>query len=149
MKKLIPVLILMFVSGLAQAGNGLVSVKSSHNVKTTANRLEAVLKKKGMTIFNRIDHAAGAASVGNKLRPTELVIFGNPKIGSKLMQCAQTIAIDLPQKAMIWKDGGGQVWLSYNKPAFLINRHRLPGCKAVIKKLTGALGKFAAVATRP
>lgn len=149
MKKLIPVLLLLLISGLAQADNGLISVKSSHDVKTTADRLEAVLKKKGMTVFNRIDHAAGAASVGNELRPTELVIFGNPKIGSKLMQCAQTIAIDLPQKAMIWKDGGGQVWLSYNNPAFLINRHRLPGCEAVIKKLTGALGKFAAVATGP
>ena len=149
MKKLISVLVLMFVSGLAQADNGLISVKSSHDVKSTADRLEAVLKKKGMTVFNRIDHAAGAKSVGNDLRPTELVIFGNPKIGSKLMQCAQTIAIDLPQKAIIWEDGGGQVWLSYNNPAFLVDRHRLPGCEAVIKKVSGALGNFAAAATGP
>lgn len=149
MKKLISVLLLAFISGLAQADNGLVSVKSSHDVKSTADRLEAVLKKKGMTVFNRIDHAAGAASVGNDLRPTELVIFGNPKIGSKLMQCAQTIAIDLPQKALIWEDGGGQVWLSYNNPAFLVDRHRLPGCEAVLNKVTGALGNFAAAATGP
>ena len=148
MKKLIPIIFLLF-TGLAQANNGLVSVKSAHDVKTTADRLEAVLKKKGMTIFNRIDHAKGAKSVGNDLRPTELIIFGNPKIGSVLMGCGQTIAIDLPQKALIWQDGGGQVWLSYNEPTELAKRHRLPGCENVIKKVTGALGKFAAAATKP
>ena len=109
MKKLMPLLLLIFVTAQAQANNGLTSVRSSHDVKTTADRLEAVLKKKGMTVFNRIDHAKGAMSVGNELRPTELIIFGNPKIGSVLMGCAQTIAIDLPQKALIWQDGGGQV----------------------------------------
>jgi uncharacterized protein (DUF302 family) len=149
MKKLLPMLLMMLFTGLAQANNGLVSVKSAHDVKTTADRLEAVLKKKGMTVFIRIDHAKGAKSVGNDLRPTELVIFGNPKIGSKLMQCAQTIAIDLPQKALIWQDGGGQVWLSYNEPTELAKRHRLPGCEKVIQKVTGALGKFAADATKP
>lgn len=149
MKKLLPVLLMVFVTGIAQANNGLVSVKSAHDVKTTADRLEAVLKKKGMTVFTRIDHAKGAKSVGNDLRPTELVIFGNPKIGSKLMQCAQTIAIDLPQKALIWQDGGGQVWLSYNEPTELAKRHRLPGCEKVIQKVTGALGKFAKAATMP
>lgn len=149
MKKLLPILLMVFVTGIAQANNGLVSVKSAHDVKTTADRLEAVLKKKGMTVFTRIDHAKGAKSVGNDLRPTELVIFGNPKIGSKLMQCAQTIAIDLPQKALIWQDGGGQVWLSYNEPTELAKRHRLPGCEKVIQKVTGALGKFAKAATMP
>ena len=149
MKKLIPLLLLICVFGQAQANNGLVSVKSAHDVKTTADRLEAVLKKKGMTVFTRIDHAKGAKSVGNKLRPTELVIFGNPKIGSVLMNCAQTIAIDLPQKALIWQDGGGQVWLSYNEPAGLAKRHRLSGCEKVIQKVTGALAKFAAAATGP
>ena len=148
MRKMIPILLLLF-TGLAQANNGLVSVKSAHDVKTTADRLEAVLKKKGMTVFNRIDHAKGAKSVGNDLRPTELIIFGNPKIGSVLMQCAQTIAIDLPQKALIWQDGGGQVWLSYNEPTELAKRHRLPGCEKVINKVTGALGKFSEAATKP
>ncbi len=127
MKKLVPMLLMLFVTGLAQANNGLVSVKSAHDVKTTADRLEAVLKKKGMTVFNRIDHAKGAKSVGNDLRPTELVIFGNPKIGSVLMGCGQTIAIDLPQKALIWQDGSGQVWLSYNEPTELANRRRIWG----------------------
>ncbi len=149
MKKLMPLILLIFAFGQAQANNGLVSVKSAHDVKTTADRLEAVLKKKGMTVFNRIDHAKGAKSVGKELRPTELVIFGNPKIGSVLMNCTQTIAIDLPQKALIWEDGGGQVWLSYNEPTQLANRHRMSGCKKVINKVTGALGKFAAAATNP
>ena len=149
MKKILPVLLMVLITGIAQANNGLVSVKSAHDVKTTADRLEAVLKKKGMTVFTRIDHAKGAKSVGNDLRPTELVIFGNPKIGSKLMQCAQTIAIDLPQKALIWQDGGGQVWLSYNEPTELAKRHRLSGCEKVIQKVTGALGKFAKAATMP
>jgi len=149
MKKLLPLLLMLFVTGIAQANNGLVSVKSAHDVKTTADRFEAVLKKKGMTVFTRIDHAKAAKSVGIDLRPTELVIFGNPKIGSKLMQCAQTIAIDLPQKALIWQDGGGQVWLSYNEPTELAKRHRLTGCEKVIQKVTGALGKFAGAATKP
>ena len=149
MKILIPLLLLVFSIGQAQANDGLVSVKSAHDVSTTADRLEAVLKKKGMKVFNRIDHAKGAKSVGNNLRPTELIIFGNPKIGSVLMNCAQTIAIDLPQKALIWQDGGGQVWLSYNNPALLANRHRMAGCDQVLNKVTGALAKFAEVATSP
>lgn len=149
MKRLLPFLLLALAFGHAQANNGLISVKSAHDVNTTADRLEAVLKEKGMKVFNRIDHAAGAASVGNSLRPTQLIIFGNPKIGSVLMGCAQTIAIDLPQKALIWQDGGGQVWLSYNNPALLANRHRMQGCDAVLKKVTGALANFAKAATSP
>ena len=133
----------------AQAADGLVSVKSAHDVKTTADRLEKILKNKGMTVFKRIDHAAGAAHVGQNLRPTELIIFGNPKIGSKLMQCSQTIAIDLPQKALIWQDVDGVVWLSYNEPRYLSNRHIKEGCKPVIVKIMGALGKFAKAATDP
>lgn len=149
MRKLIPVALLMLISGFAIADNGLVSVKSSHDVKTTADRLETVLGKKGMKVFTRINHAAGAKSVGNELRPTELIIFGNPKIGSVLMGCTQTIAIDLPQKALIWQDGVGQVWLSYNDPTQLANRHRMSGCGAVLKKVTGALANFAKAATSP
>ena len=147
MKLLLPLIVVLAVIGSAQANNGLISVKSAHDVKTTADRLESILKKKGMKVFNRIDHAKGAASVGNSLRPTELIIFGNPKIGSVLMNCTQTIAIDLPQKALIWQDGGGQVWLSYNNQALLANRHRMSGCDAVLNKVTGALAKFAEAAT--
>lgn len=138
-----------FLVSLAFAGNGIVSVKSSHDVKTTADRLVQSLTNKGMTVFTRIDHAAGAAKVSKTLRPTELVVFGNPKVGTPLMQCDQGAAIDLPQKALIWEDGSGQVWLSYNDPNYLAQRHDLSQCAEVVKKIEQALGNFAAMATRP
>ncbi len=128
--------------------NGLVTVKSSHSVADTADKLEAVLKSKGMTVFTRINHAAGAKKVGKELRPTELVIFGNPKVGTPIMQCAQSVAIDLPQKMLIWQDAKGDTWLGYNDPAHLKKRHSIEGCDAVLKKVTGALGKFAAAASK-
>ena len=131
------------------ADNGLISVKSSHDVKTTADRLESTLKQKGMNVFIRINHAQGAQKVGKELRPTELIIFGNPKVGTPLMQCSQSVAIDLPQKALIWQDEKGQVWLSYNNPNYLVERHEISGCNAVVKKIEGALGKFAKAATMP
>ncbi|MEE8365047.1 MAG: DUF302 domain-containing protein [Gammaproteobacteria bacterium] len=129
------------------AHEGLISVKSVHDVKITADRLENVLKSKGMKVFARINHAAGAKKVGKKLRPTELVIFGNPKVGAPLMLCAQSIAIDLPQKALIWEDSAGQVWLTYNDPQYLATRHNIQGCEKVLAKVTTALGKFAGKAT--
>jgi len=138
-----------FIVSTVVAGNGLISVKSSHTVKATADRLENVLNQKGMTVFIRINHAAGAQKIGKKLRPTELVVFGNPKVGTPLMQCAQSIAIDLPQKALIWQDDEGQVWLSYNDPNYLAQRHGLTGCAEVIKKVEQALGNFAKAATMP
>lgn len=129
------------------AGEGMVNVKSAHPVATTADRLENILEAKGMKVFNRLNHAAGAASVGKELRPTELVIFGNPKVGTPLMQCSHSIAIDLPQKALIWEDAAGQVWLSYNDPQFLALRHATEGCDPVLKKVAGALANFAKAAT--
>jgi len=134
-------------SAAVLADNGLVSVKSSHDVATTADKLETVLKSKGMNVFGRVNHAAGAEKAGMSLRPTEVVIFGNPKVGTPLMKCAQSVAIDLPQKALIWEDEAGQVWLAYNDPAYLANRHQIEGCDEVLQKVTGALSKFAAAAT--
>jgi uncharacterized protein (DUF302 family) len=117
MRNIIIALILVLVfAPLVSAEPGLISVKSSHDVKNTADRLETVLNEKGMTVFLRVDHTEGARKVGQELRPTELVIFGNPKVGTPLMQCSQTVAIDLPQKALIWQDESGQVWLTYNDP---------------------------------
>ncbi|MGH1463001.1 MAG: DUF302 domain-containing protein [Neptuniibacter sp.] len=143
--------LVIFLSGLflssAVLAEGQVQVKSQHSVKQTADKLEAVLKAKGMTVFNRIDHSAGAASVGLELRPTELLIFGNPKVGSPLMKCAQSAAIDLPQKALISQDEQGTVWLSYNDPAYLQQRHSIEGCDEVLKKVSGALAKFSKAAT--
>ena len=131
------------------ANNGMISLKSSHGVKATADRLENTLKQKGMTVFIRINHAEGAQKVGKKLRPTELIIFGNPKVGTPLMQCRQRTAIDLPQKALIWEDEEGQVWLSYNDPNYLVERHGITGCDEVVKKIETALNNFAKAATMP
>ncbi len=128
--------------------SGLIKIKSQHNVKATADKLETILKEKGMTVFTRIDHAAGAKKVDQKLRPTELIIFGNPKVGTPLMQCTQTVAIDLPQKMLIWEDESGATWLAYNNPGYLKKRHNIKGCDAVIQKVSGALSNFANAATK-
>ena len=140
---------MFFFASVTYADNGIISIKSSHDVKTTVDRLENILREKGMTVFIRINHAEGAQKVGKKLRPTELVIFGNPKVGTPLMQCGQSVAIDLPQKALIWQDEAGQVWLSYNDPKYLASRHSIKGCSEVIKKIEKALGNFARMATMP
>lgn len=132
----------------AQAADGLVAVKSSHDVKATADKLESVLKEKGMTVMARVNHQQGAEKAGMELRPTEVVIFGNPKVGTPLMQCAQSVAIDLPQKALIWEDANGEVWLGYNNPEYLKNRHSIEGCDKVLDKVSVALGNFAKAATQ-
>jgi len=142
--------IFVLVSALSvSAEPGLINLKSSHDVKNTADRLETVLKEKGMNVFLRIDHTEGARKVGQELRPTELVIFGNPKVGTPLMQCSQTAAIDLPQKALVWQDESGQVWLTYNDPQYLAKRHGIDGCNAVLDKVRNALKNFAKAATQP
>ncbi len=142
-------IVISFFTSLAYAENGLISKRSSHDVKTTANRLENTLREKGMSVFIRINHAEGAQKVGIKLRSTEVIIFGNPKVGAPMMQCGQTIAIDLPQKALIWEDEAGQVWLSYNDPQYLAKRHGITGCVEVIKKIKKALSNFTNAATMP
>lgn len=121
---------------------GLINLVSSHDVETTASRFKALLEDKGMNIFSHINHTEGAKKVGKELRPTELIIFGNPKIGTVLMQCNQSVAIDLPQKALIWEDDSGKVWLSYNDPSYLAKRHDLKGCEETIKKISKALNNF-------
>ncbi len=126
---------------------GMIKIKSAHSVSETIDKLEAVLTKKGMTIFKRVNHTAGANKVGLQLRPTELLIFGNPKVGTPLMQCSQTAALDLPQKALAYKDENGQVWLVYNDPAYMAKRHHIHGCEKAVQKVTNALAKFASVAT--
>jgi len=143
------ILAVFFIVSTAVAGDGLISVKSSHDVKVTADRLENILNQKGMTVFIRINHSAGAKKVGKQLRPTELVVFGNPKVGTPLMQCSQSVAIDLPQKALIWQDDRGQAWLTYNDPNYLAQRHGLSDCTEVIKKVEKALSNFAKAATMP
>ena len=127
--------------------NGITKIKSTHSVTETMDKLEAVLTKKGMTIFKRVDHTAGAKKAGLQLRPTELLIFGNPKVGTPLMLCSQTAALDLPQKALSYEDENGQVWLSYNDPAYMAKRHNTKDCDAAVQKVTDALAKFTKIAT--
>jgi len=140
---------IIFFASLACGDNGIISIKSFHDVKITADRLENNLIAKGMTVFIRINHTEGAQKVGKNLRPTEVIIFGNPKVGTPLMQCGQSIAIDLPQKALIWEDEAGQVWLSYNDPKYLAKRHGIKKCVEVIKKIETTLSNFAKAATMP
>lgn len=128
--------LLFFVSSVAFAVDGLIAVKSTFPVRETMDRFEENAKQLGLNIFARIDHAAGAAKVGKSLRPTELLIFGNPQGGTPFMECAQTVGIDLPLKVLVWEDPQGQVWLGYNNPAFLAQRHGIVQCPAV-----GALSK--------
>jgi uncharacterized protein (DUF302 family) len=129
----------------AGAADGLVALKSPHGAKTTMDKLEAAVKQRGLNVFARIDHAAGAAKAGKSLRPTELLIFGNPQGGTPFMECAQTVGIDLPLKALVWEDASAQVWLAYNDPAFLAQRHSVPQCPVVenLRKVLSGLAEAA------
>ena len=154
MKKLILVLLLCFTyTNVLYAEdtqnniNGMIVKPSMNSVTKTMDRLEEVLKSKGITIFLRLDHAAGAQKVGNQLRPTQLLIFGNPKLGSPLMMSKQSIGIDLPLKAVAWEDADGKVWLGYNTPDFLSKRHHINDRQKVINKMTKVLDKFSQFAT--
>jgi uncharacterized protein (DUF302 family) len=130
------------------AADGLTSIRSSHDPKDTMNRLEAEVKAKGLTVFARIDHAAGAAAVGLPLRPTELLIFGNAKGGTPLMQSTQTIGIDLPLKVLVWQDASGSTWLSHNDPRWLAKRHGLgQEVEAAVNAVAAALEAVARAAT--
>src|SRR5439155_26729477 len=104
---------------------GLTSIRSRFGPKETMDRLQAEIRAQGMTVFARIDHAAGAAEVGLTLPPTELIIFGNARGGTPLMQASQTAGIDLPLKALVWQDAAGKTWLSYNEPSWVVQRHGL------------------------
>ena len=130
------------------AADGLTTIPSSYGPKDTMNRLEAAVKAKGMTVFARIDYAAGASAVGLSLRPTEVLIFGNAKGGTPLMQSVQTIGLDLPLKALVWQDISGKTWLSCNDPAWLAKRHGLSGeAEAAVGIMTAALHAVATSAT--
>ncbi len=135
--------LLFWLSSLASAADGLIAVKSPHSAKDTMDRFEEVAKQRGLNVFARVDHAAGAAQVGKTLRPTEVLIFGNPKGGTPFMECAQSVGIDLPMKALVWEDASGQVWLGYNDPAFLAQRHGVAQCPVVenLRKLLSDLAE--------
>jgi uncharacterized protein (DUF302 family) len=128
--------------------DGLTTIASSLGPKQTMDRLEAEIKAKGLTVFARIDHAAGAAQVGLALRPTEVMIFGNARGGTPLMQSSQTAGIDLPLKCLVWQDDAGKTWLSYNDPGWIAQRHRLGGgVDAAVKAMGAMLGTVTKAAT--
>ena len=134
----------------ATAPTGLIVKSSPYSVEETETRFKQILENRGLNIFATVDHTQNASGVGLELRPTRVVIFGNPKVGTPLMQCQQTIAIDLPQKVLIWEDEQGQVQLAYNDPQYLGGRHRLDGCGVeAIKTITGALNNLTNGAITP
>jgi uncharacterized protein (DUF302 family)/uncharacterized membrane protein YidH (DUF202 family) len=131
------------------AASGVVSVPSRHNVAQTLERMEAVLKQKEIRLFARIDHAAGAREAGLSLRPTTVLLFGNPQAGTPLMQSQQTIGIDLPLKALVWEDEAGRAWLTYNDPRYLAERYGVRDHPETVQAMTAALQALAAAATGP
>jgi uncharacterized protein (DUF302 family) len=151
-QKIVLTLIGLFLSASALAqttsADGMVNVTSPHSASVTMGKLEAIVKERGLNVFARIDHAAGAAKVGKTLRPTELLIFGNPQGGTPLMECAQTAGIDLPLKALVWQDAAGKVMLSYNDPEYLAKRHGAASCP-VVENLKKALGGIAQAVVAP
>lgn len=148
LSSLLFVVILVLFFSSAQAADGVIAVQSPLNAKETMNRFEELVKQKGLNVFARIDHTAGAAKIGKSLRPTEVLIFGNPQGGTPFMECAQTVGIDLPLKALVWEDASGQVWLGYNDPAFLAQRHGAAECP-VVGGLSKALSALAEATVAP
>ena len=135
-------------AGAAAAPDGLTVLRSPVSVKETIDRFEAAAKSRGLNIFLRLDHAAGAAAVGKTLRPTELLVFGNAQGGTPLMECAQSAGIDLPLKALAWQDAGGQVWLGYNDPKYVASRHGAGDCGPVVENMSKALASMAGESVR-
>jgi uncharacterized protein (DUF302 family) len=142
---LLVVTLLLGGSVLAQgdAGSGLVSTRSAYSVDETTNQLRTALEDQGLIVVTTVDHAANAQNVGEDLRPTQLLIFGNPNLGTPLMQSSQTTAIDLPQKFLIWEDADGQVSVTYNDPQYLVDRHGITGQDEVLNRVATALNNFA------
>jgi uncharacterized protein (DUF302 family) len=126
---------------------GMTSIQSSFGPKKTMDRLEAEIRAQGMTVFARIDHSAGASEVGLTLAPTELIIFGNARAGTPLMQASQTAGIDLPLKALVWQDTAGKTWLSYNEPGWIVQRHSVANAEQVVSKMAAALSAISRAVT--
>ena len=122
---------------------GLTSIQSGFGQKATMDRLVAQIQTRGLNVFARVDHAAGAAEVGLALRPTELIIFGNARGGTPLMQSVQTVGIDLPLKALVWEDAAGKTWISYNEPGWIAQRHGIAGAVSTIDNMADLLSAIA------
>lgn len=144
MRKIIAMMLLAFflVPVSEAGGNGLVIKQSPHSAAKTLDRLEAILKEKGIRVFARVSHQQNAAGVGLKLRPTELLIFGNPKLGTHFFVSNQAAGIDLPMKVLAWQDEKGQTQLAYNDPAYIAGRHNILNRTEIIKKMQAALANM-------
>lgn len=150
MKRISAVLFSLLFSTLAAAGDveGLIKKPSPYGVTETLDRLETVLEENGITVALRWNHGQNAADVDIPLRDTAVMVFGNPKIGSHLMTSAQSAGIDLPMKALAWRDGNDQVWLAYNDPAYVAERHGITDRDEVLGKLSNALDKLTSAAVK-
>ncbi len=149
MRKLLLAIIFTLPSVSASAASdGVITLRSANDLNTTIVKFKKVLLSKRMTIFKVINHTKGAKGVGLTLRPTTVVIFGNPRVGTIFMQCRQEAAIDFPMKMLIHEDKKGQVWLSYNDPEYLASRHGVKECTQVRKKMAAAQNKFATAAAK-
>ena len=140
---------LLLLGTSAEAADGLITVKSSHKVSQTMDRFENAVKEAGLAVFARINHGEQAGRVGLGLRPTELLIFGSPKVGTQLMQSNQRIGLDLPLRALVWEDANGKVWLGYLPAAKLLKRYGIKNRAEIQTKMTGLLTKLARAATMP
>lgn len=136
-------LLLCFVPiAVGASTDGIIKKPSENSVVHTMDKLEALVASKGFTVFVRVNHAAGAYSVGQALPPAELLIFGNPKVGSALMSSEITVGLDLPVKVLVWEDEEGRVWLAYNDPRYLAERHGINNRADVIERMSDVLTKF-------
>ena len=140
---------LVLTTVTAQADDGLVKKLSAHSVQTTMDSLENLVRNKGLTVFVRIDHAAGAAEVGEEMLPTQLLMFGNPAIGTNLMTSQRTVGVDLPIKVLIWEEPDGKVWIAYNDPAYLAKRHGIDDRDAVLDKMGRVVKGLVSAAASP
>jgi uncharacterized protein (DUF302 family) len=118
--------------------NGVTTIESKHSVPASIDRLDSLVRARGMTVFSRIDFAADAARVDMNLRPEQLLVFGNPRAGTPLLQTSQVCGIDLPLKVLAWEDERGKIWLSYNTPEYITARHKLP--EELVKNIIGIKG---------
>lgn len=149
MRSLVIIATMLSLVGVAQAGDDMIVKKSAHNAATTMDRFEAGLKEKGITVVARVNHAAAAKKVDLVLRPTELIVFGNPKLGTPLMQSNQRAGIDLPLKALVWEDEKGQTWIGYVAPSAIANNHAIRDRDEVVKKMAGVLDALSTRAISP
>lgn len=142
MRILIATLMALATAVSAVAADELAIKPSKHSVKETLDRLTETLKSKGITPVARVDHAAAAKAAGLELKPTEVLLFGNPKLGTPLMQANRHSAIDLPMKVLAWEDDAGRVWIAYTPPEMLKTRYKIEGRDEVLKSMAGALEAF-------